>query len=227
VLGAAARGVIEGTENGARRYESQRRLAVPVYSVARSPLKYPENHLVGAGVVFSVEDLVRSRGEVLQGRRACVLGYGRIGRGVAQALRGRGIDTTVFDIDAVAVAEAAAQGFQVSRVKERALRGATIVIGASGGGASGHPSLSGTDYTRLSPGAYLASVTSSDDEFDLQPLKHGWSVQELAPNVTLYRQDDLRFHVLAGGNAINFAHGAVLGPSIHLIEAEKSPACTM
>src|ERR1700677_526981 len=46
-------GVVEDTENGLRRYAALDKIACPVYSVARSPLKDPEDFLVGQSVVFS------------------------------------------------------------------------------------------------------------------------------------------------------------------------------
>lgn len=127
----------------------------------------------------------------------------------------------MFDIDAVAVTEAgrarlsglASQGARAARRHDRHRRfGRRRVRPPLPERHRLHPPLAG----RLARERHVIRRGVR-----LQPLKHGWSVQELAPNVTLYRQDDLRFHVLAGGNAINFVHGAVLGPSIHLIEAEK------
>lgn len=52
-------GVIEDTENGHRRYEDLDKLPCPVISVARSPLKDPEDFLVGQSVVFSTEAVMR------------------------------------------------------------------------------------------------------------------------------------------------------------------------
>lgn len=55
-------GVVEDTENGHRRYAERDKLPCPVVSVARSPLKDPEDFLVGQSVVFSAEALLRGRG---------------------------------------------------------------------------------------------------------------------------------------------------------------------
>lgn len=53
-------GVVEDTENGHRRYLEHDKPPCPIYSVARSPLKTPEDFLVGQSVVFSTEALIRS-----------------------------------------------------------------------------------------------------------------------------------------------------------------------
>jgi phage tail-like protein len=68
-------GVMEGTENGLRRYEANPPTSVPVITVARSPLKLPEDYLVGSSVVFSIEATLREQAEILQTRTATVVGY--------------------------------------------------------------------------------------------------------------------------------------------------------
>jgi adenosylhomocysteinase len=207
-------GVVEGTENGHLRYERLDTPPVPIFSVARSPLKYPENHLVGAGVVYSLESLLRADDRILQGMRATVIGYGRIGRGVAQALRARFVDVTIRDTDPIAVAEAAAQGFQVSRTLEQALSQSRVILCATGNTA-----LSNSDFELLMPDAIIATVTSADDELGPIPTKYAKTMQ--SEHLTLYRHPSHRFFLANEGNAVNFLHGAVLGPSIHMIEGEK------
>ncbi len=216
-FGEALRGVVEGTENGVQKYEKDvGNLPVPLYSVARSPLKYPENHLVGSGVAFSIEAILRERGEVLQGLRATVIGYGRIGRGVAHALRGRDLDVVVYDIDAIALAEAAAHGFQIARTTDRALADAGLVVCATGNAA-----LRGPHFSLLQGDAYVASVTSADDEMALDEIGPGYVRTEVARHVTRYRRNHHSFFLLNEGNAVNFLHGGVLGSAIHLVEGEK------
>ena len=108
-------GIVEGTENGVDKYlDAGADLPVPVLTAARSPLKYPENHLVGVSVVFSIEAILRSTGQILQTLSACVIGFGRVGRSAAESLRGRGVTTVVFDVDPVALAEASARGYQIA-----------------------------------------------------------------------------------------------------------------
>jgi adenosylhomocysteinase len=112
---ASLAGIVEDTENGHQRYERALKapFPCPVFSVARSPLKNAEDYLIGHSVVFSTEGLMRSRGDVLQGRSACVIGYGKIGRSIAQLLRAHGVQIAVHDIDPVPLTEAHAHGFAV------------------------------------------------------------------------------------------------------------------
>ncbi|MYZ35952.1 MULTISPECIES: NAD-binding protein, partial [unclassified Streptomyces] len=117
-------GVIEDTENGHRRYEDLDKLPCPVVSVARSPLKAPEDFLVGQSVVFSTEAVMRDRGDILHGRPALVIGFGKLGSSIARLLHAKGVQVTVFDIDPVRRTQALSQGFAVARDREAALAGA-------------------------------------------------------------------------------------------------------
>jgi adenosylhomocysteinase len=216
-------GAVEDTENGQQKYEAQMGSGFPcsVVSVARSPLKDAEDYLVGHSVVFSTEALMRSRGDVLQGRSACVIGYGKIGRSIAQLLRNHGLQIAVHDIDPVPLTEAHAHGFAVYSDLAAALAGAGIIVGATGNLA-----LTRESFSEVEPGAYVVSVTSSDDELDLAPLKQSYERNRIGIDIVRYRRLDERrskahfFFVLNNGEAVNFLHGAVVGPAIQLVQAE-------
>ena len=219
-LGDRLVGVMEGTENGVQKYErSGLAYDVPVVTVARSPLKLPEDYHVGTGVVFSVEAVLREQGQILQTRTACVIGYGRVGRSVAEVLRGRGIPTVVHDTSPVAMAEAAARGFQVLRRLDDALRASSLVISATGGRAIGRRALAS-----LKSGAVIATVTSADDEFVEEDLKM-YRPSRVSPSIKRYDSEGQHYFWLVNdGNPANFLHGAVIGPAMQLIEGEKMAA---
>jgi adenosylhomocysteinase len=172
-------------------------------------------------VVFSTEGLMRSRGDVLQGRSGCVIGYGKIGRSIAQLLRAHGVQVAVHDIDPVPLTEAHAHGFAVHDNLASALEGAGIVMCATGNLALRHQ-----DFEHVRPGAYVASVTSSDDELELRPLKEQYERNRVARDIVRYRQrlesraSGHYFFILNNGEAVNFLHGAVVGPAIYLVQAE-------
>jgi adenosylhomocysteinase len=215
-------GVIEGTENGLLNYEKRAdRLPVPVYTVARSPLKYPENYLIGVSVVFSIESILRSTAQVLQSQRACVIGFGKVGRSIAGALRDHGVPTVVYDHSPIALAEAAARGFQIFRSPSGALRDASLVVGATGS-----KSLDTEGFANLKDGAYVASVTSGDDELELSALDRGYAQRRTGRHTQRFSDGSKSFTLLNGGNAVNFVHGAVVGPAIQLIEGEKLACIT-
>jgi adenosylhomocysteinase len=221
-LGGSLVGIMEGTENGAQRYDTSPPATVPVITVARSPLKLPEDYLVGSSVVFSIEAVLREQAEILQTRRACVIGYGRVGSGVADVLRGRGIPTAVYDLDPVAVANAAARGFEVFATLAPALQRSSLVVCATGNKA-----LDAKHFRMVRPDTVVASVTSSDDELDLTGIGDTHDRFDHSPHIVEYvsRSDNgATFWLINDGNAANFLHGAVIGPAIQLIEGEKLAA---
>ncbi|WP_457578258.1 NAD-binding protein [Ensifer adhaerens] len=212
-------GVMEGTENGVQKYEANLSFSRPVITVARSPLKLPEDHLVASSVVFSIEAVLRGQAEILQIRTAAVIGYGRVGRSVAGILRSRGINTVVHDSDPIKLAEAAARGFQANIRLDQAIGHASLVVCATG-----NKSLDLRGFGMLQSGCVVASVTSADDEFDLGCLSRGYDRTEIDKDFIRYEENrgsGRHFFLIADGNAANFIHGAVIGPAIQLIEGEK------
>jgi adenosylhomocysteinase len=174
-------GVVEDTENGHRRYLDLHKPPCPVYSVARSPLKRPEDHLVGQSIVFSTEALMRTRGDILPGRAATVIGFGKIGSSIARALHAKGVRVTVYDDDPIRAAQALSQGYGVAATRAAAITTAGMVMCATG-----HLALRGDDFASLVNGAYVASVTSSEDELELDALNGVYQQTPVAEHITRY-----------------------------------------
>lgn len=208
-------GVVEDTENGHQRYAEIPELPCPVVSVARSPLKSPEDYLVGQSVAFSAEALLRTRGDILQGRPALVIGFGKLGSSIARLLHAKGVQVTVYDVDPVRRCQALSQGFVVARNRQDALARAGLVLCATGALA-----LRGEDFPYLRNGAYVATVTSSEDELELAGLPDVYSRATVSEAVIRYQTTGHFFYLLNGGNAVNFLHGASVGPFIYLVQAE-------
>ncbi|MGW1068132.1 adenosylhomocysteinase [Streptomyces aureus] len=208
-------GVVEDTENGHQRYAALGSLPCSVVSVARSPLKDCEDHLVGRSIVFSTDALVRARGDILTSRSACVIGFGKIGRSIAQTLRAQDLRVTVYDNDPVKRVQAHALGFRTSASTTEAVHDAELVLCATGNLALRHE-----DFAALRNGAYLGSVTSSEDELELGSLDDLYERQPVGPHLTRYEVIGHYFYVLADGGAVNFVHGASVGTYIHLVQAE-------
>ncbi len=208
-------GVVEDTENGHQRYAELDNLPCPVFSVARSPLKNPEDYLVGQSVVHSTETVIRGRNEILAGREACVIGYGKLGRSIAHMLHSRAARVTVYDTNEARMVEAMAHGFRVTHCRDEALATANVIMCATG-----NLSLRQEDFGHVANGAYIASVTSSEDELELGGITDLYQRTPVTEHLTRYSTIGHYFYVLAGGNAVNFLHGAVVGPFIYLVQAE-------
>lgn len=214
-FGGKLLGVVEDTENGLQRYESLRPLPCRVYQVARSPLKNPEDFLVGQSIVFSTEALLREQGDILHGRTACVIGYGKLGRSIANLLHSRHVRVVVYDTDPVTSVEALSHGFTVAPSLRLGLKNAGLVFCATG-----NLSLRLEDVQDIEHGAYIATVTSSDDELQFSDLTKTYEVNQRTEYVTRYTRDGHTFHILNRGQAVNFIHGAAVGPFIYLVQAE-------
>lgn len=246
-MGYSLEGIVEDTQNGDARYvtalqEMKSEPSFRVFSVADSPLKSPENHLVGVAITFSIEGLLRKSNIVLQSRRAGVIGFGPIGRSVAHSLRSRGINVSVCEEDPIRLAQAAAQGFPSYRYKygfEEFARNLNLVVSATGAGAKGKPRPLGVETFRyLRRGTFVASVTSQDDEIDLESMLSDYHAEPLRynPRVTRWvHNDELvpdtsggmarssnnpSFYLMSSGNAVNFEDGGVVGPAIQLLQGE-------
>jgi adenosylhomocysteinase len=63
-------------------------------------------------------------------------------------------------------------------------------------------------------------VTSSDDELELTAVEGLYERKTVAWNVARYATTGHYFYVLNSGNAVNFLHGASVGPFIYLVQAE-------
>jgi adenosylhomocysteinase len=90
--------------------------------------------------------------------------------------------------------------------------------------ATGNRSLRRHDFAALHPGAYVASVTSSDDELELPDTYHH---ERICEHIVRYVSDGHHFHALNGGDAVNFVHGGIAGPFIRLVQAEILAACAL
>jgi adenosylhomocysteinase len=209
----ALAGVVEDTEAGHRRYvAAAANAALPIVSAARSPLKEPEDRLIGESVAFSLERILRDHETVLSGARVTVLGFGKIGSSCANALRARGAAVSVFDIDAVRRVRAAADGFAIPD-RPAALRSADIVVGATG-----TPSVSTADLTVLRDRCLLCSASSRKVEFAIDRTDAGPALDGRMTIIPRGHGDPV--FLLNDGAPINFLDRGVVGPILRLVQSE-------
>lgn len=211
-------GVVEDTENGLQKYQDAEPLPVPVCSVARSPLKDYEDFLIGQSVVFSADAIMRGRGTLLQYCKCGVVGFGKIGKSIAQHLRERGVRPIVYEKRPIRRLEAYNRGCMTPNFGAL-LSESEVLFSATGARA-----LSLDDFRQLRNGCSVFSVTSSDDEFDDAYLRTEYEVAQVGPHVDRYTGPQNTFDLVQGGNAVNFIHGAVVGEFIHLVRAEMISA---
>jgi adenosylhomocysteinase len=114
------RGVTEETTNGvARLYQLHRegRLLFPAINVNDSVTKSKFDNKYG--IRHSLADGInRATDVMLGGKLAVVCGYGDVGKGAAESLRGQGARVVVTEIDPICALQAAMEGLQVVRLEE-------------------------------------------------------------------------------------------------------------
>src|SRR5687768_15110721 len=115
-LAASIRGVSEETTTGVHRlYEMMRAgtLLFPAINVNDSVTKSKFDNIYGCRHSV-IDGLNRATDVMLSGKVAVVCGFGEVGKGCAQALRGQGARVVVTEIDPICALQAAMEGFQVN-----------------------------------------------------------------------------------------------------------------
>jgi S-adenosylhomocysteine hydrolase/8-oxo-dGTP pyrophosphatase MutT (NUDIX family) len=213
-LGSKLLGVVEDTENGLQKYEKHLSSKYTVASVARSPLKDFEDQLVGHSVAHATETVLRQINTLITYKNCGIIGYGKIGRGIADYLRQRGIKPRVSEINALRSIQASCDGMVICSTEDL-LKNSDIIFCATGARA-----LDLLKFRDLKKGAFLASVTSSDDEFNLRFVDSEYKKSEIADHITRYSKRGHTFHLLNDGNAINFLYAAAVDKYINLVQGE-------
>lgn len=209
-------GVVEDTNNGHWLYERTGPHPVPVLSMAQSPLKAIEDSVIGDAAIYSVERILREEFSLIcQGLRCGILGYGKIGRSTADALKGRETVVSVYDIDPAKNMRAKMEAF-FPRPLHGLLADSELVVGCTG-----QKSIRLVDMPFLKDEAILASASSKDVEFALSDFAKHCQVEKLSNVVWRYRQPNKKcFYILAEGTPVNFRDGSIIGTLLDMIYCE-------
>ena len=156
-------GISEETTSGVRplrNMEAEGLLAVPVVAVndARTKLLFDNVYGTGQSVVMALLDATNMQ---MQGKVTVVVGYGKVGRGIASVTRGLGARVVITEIDPVEALAAHHDGHRVAPLRD-AVTDADFVITASG---IGH-SLTAEHVALMRDGAVIAVGGAGPPEFD-------------------------------------------------------------
>lgn len=163
----AIKGVSEETTTGVHRlYEMQKKgqLAFPAINVNDSATKSKFDNLYGCRHSL-VDGLNRATDVMLGGKVAVVLGYGDVGKGSAQSLRGQGCRVIVTEIDPINALQAAMEGYQVSLLED-VVETADIFITATGN----KDVLTIEHMRKMKDKAIVANIGHFDNEIDMAGL---------------------------------------------------------
>jgi adenosylhomocysteinase len=123
------RGISEETTTGVHRlYEMTRqgKLLAPAFNVNDSVTKSKFDNLYGCRESL-IDGIKRATDVMIAGKIAVVVGYGDVGKGCAQALRGMGATVLVTEIDPICALQAAMEGYRVVTMEEAAPKGNIFV----------------------------------------------------------------------------------------------------
>jgi adenosylhomocysteinase len=120
------------------------------------------------------DGLNRATDVMLGGKVAVVLGYGEVGKGCAQALRGQGCRVIVTEIDPICALQAAMEGFQVTTL-DAVVEHADIFITATGN----LNVIKVSDMVRMKDKAVVGNIGHFDNEIDMAGLKKIPGVQRI------------------------------------------------
>jgi adenosylhomocysteinase len=201
-LVAAIRGISEETTTGVLRlYQRTQKgtLPLPAININDSVTKSKFDNKYGCRE--SAVDAVRRATDVMMaGKVAVVAGYGDVGKGTAESLRGAGARVIVTEIDPICALQAAMDGFEVKKMKN-AIPRANIVITATGN----RDIVTGEHFKMMNDKTIVCNIGHFDNEIDMAWLNdtHGNTKYTVKPQVDVYNVDGNEIIVLAEGRLVN------------------------
>lgn len=197
---AAIKGVSEETTTGvARLYEMAKRgdLKIPAINVNDAVTKSKFDNLYGCRESL-LDGLKRATDVMIAGKIALVLGYGDVGKGCAQALRGQGATVFIAEIDPICALQAAMEGYRVVTLDDVAEH-VDIVVTATGN----YHVVTHEHMKRMRNQAILCNIGHFDSEIDVHSLRqYPW--ENIKPQVDhIIFPDGKRIILLAEGRLVN------------------------
>ena len=194
------KGLSEETTTGVKRlYDMQKdgSLACPAFNVNDSVTKSKFDNLYGCRESL-VDGIKRATDVMIAGKVAVVCGYGDVGKGCAQSLRGLGATVLITEIDPICALQAAMEGYRVVEFDDICDQ-VDIVVTATGN----YHVVSGPQMDRMKDQAIVCNIGHFDNEIDVEYLKkYEWD--NIKPQVDhIVFPDGKRIILLAEGRLVN------------------------
>ncbi len=205
---AGIKGISEETTTGVHRlYERMKNgtLSLPCINVNDSVTKSKFDNKYGCKE--SLVDAIRRATDVMMaGKVAVVAGYGDVGKGSAQSLRGAGARVMVTEIDPICALQAAMDGYQVTTMDEAA-KVVDILVTATGN----LNIITDRHFKSMKDKAIVCNIGHFDNEIDMAWLNknYGNTKMTIKPQVDIYNVDGKEIIVLAEGRLVNL--GCAMG----------------
>jgi adenosylhomocysteinase len=187
------RGVSEETTTGVHRlYKMQEegKLLVPAINVNDSVTKSKFDNLYGCRESLA-DGIKRATDVMVAGKVAVICGYGDVGKGSAQSMRGMGARVVVTEVDPINALQAAMEGFEVTTVEDTLGRGDIYVT------TTGNVDIITLEHMRhMKDQAIVCNIGHFDNEIQIDPLNAAKDVKKtnIKPQVDMY--------TFPGGNSI-------------------------
>jgi adenosylhomocysteinase len=194
------RGVTEETTTGVHRlYQLQQRgeLPFPAINVNDSVTKSKFDNLYGCRESL-VDGIKRATDVMIAGKIAVVIGYGDVGKGCAQSLKGLGCTVWVTEIDPICALQAAMEGYRVVTMED-ACDKANIFVTATGN----YHVINHDHMLKMQNQAIVCNIGHFDNEIDIAGMKkYQW--ENIKPQVDhIILPNGNRIILLAEGRLVN------------------------
>jgi adenosylhomocysteinase len=197
------RGVSEETTTGVHRLykmHQENKLLVPAINVNDSVTKSKFDNLYGCRHSL-VDGLNRALDVMISGKVAVICGYGDVGKGCAQSLRGQGARVVITEIDPINALQAAMEGYEVTTIEDTLGRG-DIYISTTGN----VDIITFAHMEKMKDQAIVANIGHFDNEIQVDRLNEAKGVQRtnIKPQVDKYTfADGHEIFLLAEGRLVN------------------------
>jgi adenosylhomocysteinase len=202
-VASGIRGVSEETTTGVHRlYEMMKAgtLLFPAINVNDSVTKSKFDNIYGCRHSV-IDGLNRATDVMLGGKVAVVFGFGEVGKGCAQALRGQGCRVIVTEIDPICALQAAMEGYEVNTLEDVVERADIFIT------ATGNLNLITVEHmSRMKDKAIVGNIGHFDNEIDMAGLKKYPGIERIniKPQYDEFRfPDGHSVMVLAEGRLMN------------------------
>jgi adenosylhomocysteinase len=203
--GSTILGVSEETTTGVHRlYEREQAgtLLFPAINVNDSVTKSKFDNLYGCRESL-VDGIKRATGVMISGKKSVVAGYGDVGKGCAQALRGQGATVFVTEVDPICALQACMEGFQVVTMDEAASF-CDIFVTATGN----EDIITRKHMDAMKHNAIVCNIGHFDSEIQVAALE-SLTWEEIKPQVDhVIWPDGKRIILLAKGRLVNLGCAA-------------------
>jgi adenosylhomocysteinase len=196
-------GVSEETTTGVHRLEQMEKegtLLFPAYNVNDSVTKSKFDNVYGCRESLA-DGIKRATDVMIAGKVVMVCGYGDVGKGCAQSMRGFGARVIVSEIDPICALQAAMEGYEIKTV-EQALQEANIYVTTTGN----KDIITFEHMKEMKDQAIVCNIGHFDNEIQMSTLNKDSSVERenIKPQVDKYTfSDGHQIYILAEGRLVN------------------------